>query len=203
MNLSQELIQSAILLVLGALVSGLLIPYIFRVIDERRAQKRREEDERKQREQMRFEAELERQSKIIESQVALLEQFSDKVWRFQLSAIEVMYYYQFPEEPTYDVVLTNYKQTVGGMLVEIRSLISKSIRLMPVETYQTLVDLYYKDLLELDKKLQQLAAHDDPKTKKLPEQWRILNKTTVYSLAERVDMAINMMAESMNLKVIS
>lgn len=201
MNISQDFIQSIILLLLTALITGFLIPYIFKIIDQDKIQKQKEEDARKQREQKSFEAQLARQTKIIDSQVAFLEKFSESIWKFQLSAIEVMYFHQFPAaEKHYQNVLEKYQQNSGSMLGEIRALISKSIRLVPQETYQQLLKLYYEEFLELDKNLELLAMSNNGKRSSSGKSWAELNRYAVYELAGKVDTEISQLAESMNLK---
>src|SRR5690348_5015161 len=83
---SQDFFEKYTLLLSTAGLTGLLVPYILKVIDNR-----------KQREQKQYEAELTRQSKIIDAQVQLMERLSDALWEYQLLAITVTYYQSYPD----------------------------------------------------------------------------------------------------------
>src|SRR5581483_5947493 len=76
--------QSVILLLMTAGLTGIGAPFILRKVDERRAQRQGELDAQRLRAQKVFEADLARQSKTIDAQVAMLEAFSKMVWDFQM-----------------------------------------------------------------------------------------------------------------------
>jgi hypothetical protein len=92
MTLTPEFFQNVILLVLTVAFTGLLAPYILKKVDERKSRELLRLDEVRHREQKLFEAELVRQSKIIDAQALLLDALSNLVWKFQLNIIDVSYY---------------------------------------------------------------------------------------------------------------
>jgi hypothetical protein len=185
---SQDFIENAVILLLTASLTGVLVPLLFRRIDERR-----------NREQKEFEAELSRQSKIIDAQVRLLEDLSGLLWQYQLLLIQVPYYRQFPERSLYPAALKAYEENSGKLLSKIRAEISKALRLTPHSIYQELKDLYYQQLLELDLEVTQLAASDEKQQDRTGE-WRKLNRYAVYELSEIVDNIVNRLASELNLK---
>lgn len=66
MNLSQDFIEKALLLLITAALTGFLIPYILKIIDERRA----------------------RQAKIIEAQSMFLDEISRLLWKWRYMFIK-------------------------------------------------------------------------------------------------------------------
>ena len=185
---SQSLIENLVLLSLTAILTGVLVPLLFRRIDER-----------KNREQKTFEAELSRQNKIIEAQVKLLEDLSSLLWEYQLLLIQVPYYHQFPERDLYSAALKKYEENSGRLLSKIRAEISKAIRLAPSPVYQELKKLYYQELLALDLKVSQLASSDQ-KQQHVTGDWHKLNEYAVFELSEIVDKIIDKLASELDLK---
>lgn len=184
----QEFFENVALLLLTATITGLLAPYLLKIIEDRRLRAR-----------AKFEDDLARQAKVIDAQVDLLEAFADAVWQFQLMAIEVTYYHGKLPDELYERALEKYQQEVGKLLVKIRSLISKSTRLVPHDAYLRLSRLYYAEFLPLDSRLQILA------TAKVEGQddnaaWHRLNQYAVFALAEKVDNEIRFLAQSLNLE---
>jgi hypothetical protein len=188
MAFSQDFIENAVILLMTASLTGVLVPLLFRLIDER-----------KNREQKIFEAELLRQGKIIDSQVKLLEDLSSLLWEYQLLLIEVPYYRQFPERDLFSTAMKTYEENSGKLLSKIRAKISKVLRLTPYPIYEELKDLYYKQLLSLDLKVSQLAA-SNVKNQDMTREWRELNQYVVYELSEIVDQIIDKLANELKLK---
>jgi len=86
---SQSFIQSFLVLLATALLTGLLVPFV-----------KANMDERKLRQQKLFEADLARQGKVIEAQVELLENMAQMLWDFKLLALEVSYYKTYGQDQT-------------------------------------------------------------------------------------------------------
>jgi hypothetical protein len=80
MSFSQDFLEKVFLLTLTAGVTGFLIPYVFKIIDERKGQKQKEIDDRRLREQKLYEAALLRQNKVIDAQVQLLDNLANLIW---------------------------------------------------------------------------------------------------------------------------
>jgi hypothetical protein len=168
------------------LISAALIPLVFRFIDDRKTARQRMEDEHRQQRQMVFEADLSRQSKVIEAQVQFLERLAELLWEYQLTAIAVSYYHQFNLEDQYQAAAKQYLAVAGTLLGKVRGEISKSLRLCSKQTYENLRGLYYDHLLKLDTDLTVLIADPDRQHIGGPS-WKILNKEAVYTLSQKVD----------------
>ncbi len=198
MNLSSSFVEGLITII----VTAILIPFIFRVIDDRKAEQQRKIDDLKQRKNKEFEAELSRQSKVIEAQVQFIEKLADLLWEYQLTAIDVSYYYlNLGLSEQYQQMSQNYLDTAGPLLGKIRAEISKSLRLASHDAYQALLDLYYKKLSNLDVNLTLLIG--DPEQKKeqqMPISWHSVNNYAVYELSKEVDDIINRLGSEFGLK---
>jgi hypothetical protein len=190
MTFNQAFIEKAVLLFLTAALTGILVPLLLRYIDARR-----------NREHKMFEAELSRQSKIIDSQVKFLEDLSSLLWEYQLLLIAVPYYRQFPERDLFPAALKAYEENAGRLLGKIRAEISKSLRLTPYPIYQEIKKLYYQQLLSIDLKVSQLAAWDaSNQQNKTAGEWQKLNRYAVSELSETVDDFIDKLASELQLK---
>jgi hypothetical protein len=181
MSLGSDFLGNVILLFVAALVTGFALPLILKQVEERKA-----------RAQKRFEADLARQSRVIDAQVQLLENLSQLLWGFQLLAIEVSYYYAAKQDGLYERALHKYDENAGDLLGKIRAEVSKSLRLTSVPTYEALKDLYYRGLLDLDMRLRQLIEGHD-------HDWSKFNHYAVYEFSDRVDNVLNNLAEELRL----
>jgi hypothetical protein len=186
---SQEFIENVGLLVLTASLTGVLVPLIFRRIDERKFQR-----------QKTFEAELARQNTIIDAQAKFIERLSDSLWEYQLLALVVTYYYLVDNQEIYNKVAEIYYESTAPALVKIRSEISKSLRLVPLQQYKELKRFYYEELLMIE---QEVTTHIEQERRgSSPPQssWSELNQKLAYSLSDRVDKIINDLAEQLDLR---
>ena len=141
--------QKLVLLLLAALISGFGIPYILKLIDNR-----------KLREQKRFEAELSRQSKLIDAQSTLLDQITRILWKWRYLVKSVVYYGARGDQKRYDAARVNYEDVVWGLLDEFRTEISRSRRLVSEAAFQNLNGLYRYVVHDLDQKVSNLASGD-------------------------------------------
>jgi hypothetical protein len=189
-NVSQDFLEKVGLLVLTALVTGFAAPFILKRIEERKA-----------RDQKRFDADLARQAKLIDAQVTLIENFARLIWEFQLSLINVTYYRGMNPD-MYDQARRSYDERSAMMLRSIRAEISKSIRLVPAAMYGDLKALYYDELLVLDSRLSEIQKgnYDTPATR---GAWQALNHYAVYELSEKVDALTDRLASTLGLKAAS
>jgi len=199
MNLSQGFLESVILLILTASVTGVLVPFILKRIDERKLKEQKEVDERRLRDQKEFDAALARQSKIIDSQVVLLENLAHLLWEYQLAAIEVSYYDPAGQRDLYVSAVRKYQEKAGALFSRIRAEISKALRLTTAESYEELKDLYYEQLLCLDVRLNDLIKKQKPGKPRVDE-WNGFNRFAVFTLSGIVDNALNNLAKELRLK---
>ena len=126
-----------------------------------------------------------------------LENFSDLLWSYQLSAIDVLYYGQYDLGNQYQQQAKVYQDTAGPLLGKIRAEISKSLRLASHDTYEGLKELYYHKLLDLDLKLTKLIKALDNNHQVTTTEWHSLLKYAVYELAQEVDEVVIPLPQSL------
>jgi hypothetical protein len=182
MVLSQAFIETILTLILPILLTGLLIPFVFKI-----------RDEQKLKEQKRFEADVERQSKIIEAQVQLLENLATLLWEFQMLAVAVPYFRQFDKD-IYTSAASKYNQNSPELIGRIRAEISKSLRLVPNKTFESLKHLYYDDILyRADLELTSLI-------KDKSDKWSEFHNYILRDFAVKIDTTIDSLAIELKLK---
>ena len=186
MNFTQSFIENTLMLLLTAGLTGVLVPLLFRSIDQRR-----------NREEKVLEADLARQSKIIDAQVKLLEDLSGLLWEYEILLVAVPYWRQFPERNMYPAALKAYEENKGKSLGRIRAEISKSLRLVPQDVFQELWGLY-QQLLPWDLELTQLAASEGHHDR--ADEWRKLHQYALNDLAKIIDATIDKLASELDLK---
>ncbi|MBW4422447.1 MAG: hypothetical protein KME13_25095 [Myxacorys californica WJT36-NPBG1] len=199
MSFSQDFLEKVLLLILTAGVTGFLIPYVLKIVDERKVQKQKEIDDRRLREQKLYEAALLRQNKIIDAQVQLLDNLANLIWEYQLLAIEVSYFDPIEQCPLYSAAVTEYDKRTGAIFAKIRAEISKALHLTSTDTYQELRRLYYEELIPLDVKLYGLMKKQRDADQKIPD-WKHFNENTVHNLGYVIDKTLNNLAEELRLK---
>ena len=179
---SESFIQSLLLLVATAALTGVLVPLIKGYMDDR-----------KFRQQKLFEAELARQGKVIEAQVQLLESLAQLLWDFQLLAIAVTYYKTLPDEKRYQLAFDEYDKQSWVFFSKIRTEISKARRLTSERTYQGLLKYYEDWLMKNDNALMSLvkrhASHED---------W-LNHHNLLFNGAEETDRVMTQLAEEFRL----
>jgi hypothetical protein len=199
MSFSQDFLEKGLLLILTAGVTGFLIPYVFKIVDERKAQKQKEIDDRRLREQKLYEAALLRQNKIIDAQVQLLDNLANLIWEYQLLAIEVSYFDPIEQCELYSAAVKEYDKRTGATFAKIRAEISKALHLTSTDTYQELRRLYYKELIPLDMELYRLMKKQRDADQKIPD-WKQFNENTVHDLGDVIDNTLNNLAKELRLK---
>jgi hypothetical protein len=196
MQFSQSFIENVLVLILTAGITGFLLPYLLKLIDERRARQQREIDDRRNREQKRFEASLARQSKIIEAQVQLLDSLSKQLWDFLLLALTVSYYKLHSDEERYEKALVTYETGTWLLFGSLRTEISRARRLVSPEMHTQLLELYEKHLIIMDSRLIELV-----KNKADSRKWREMHQWLFGDVARETDDVLNRLADELKLSV--
>jgi hypothetical protein len=186
--------QSLILLGTTAALSGFLIPFILNRVQIQN-----------QKRQKQFDADLARQTKVIEEQVALIESLSNTLWEFQLALVAPLYYGQWStsklqanETGAYEEAKKKYLSDASRLLGAIRVEIGKAVRLVPREQWVNLRDLYHNDLLKLDQRVTDLISTGLSDANR--QSWHEMNNYIVNGLAEIIDITIDEIAEKLELK---
>lgn len=194
MSFSQNFLEGVILLALTAGLSGFLVPYILKRIDERKLREQKLIDERKIREQKEFDADLARQNKVIDAQVQFLDTFVQLLWEFHLLALSVSYYKLNQEQEKYEVYFIEYDEKVWMYFGKIRAEIGKAIRLTSNDVYQAMLNFYVSWLIHSDVKLITLIKKDASR-----EEWKAHHEFIFQSLTNEIDKIIDLLAEDLKL----
>ncbi len=182
-NLSPDFSEQLILLILTAAITGFFVPLILKW-----------RDERKLRGQKAYEAQLARQGKIIESQVALLENLAKQLWEFQLLALTVSYYKSNEDDEKYRNALQEYDAKAWSYFGSIRIELSKAQRLTNADTYQMLHDFYRDWLIEMDANLMALVKNNAS-----VDEWRKYHSDFQTTIGEKTDAILNRLSEEFHL----
>jgi hypothetical protein len=143
--------QQVVLIVLTAALSTLLIPLIFRWIDWSREKREKDLETQRNLQQIRFEADLARQSKIIDAQDALLNNLSQQLWRFRYLAMAVSLYPPSDDFARSQEAAKSYDEDSWDVFNKVRVSISESRRLVSERAYADLLDFYRNVMVPFDK----------------------------------------------------
>ena len=176
MNISKTFVEGIATLVVTAILSGFLIPYILKKIDDQKT----------------------RQSKIIEAQAKFLDDISQLLWKWRYMCIKVAYYGSRDNEERYNTARKEYDEGVWDVLNQIRGEISRSRRLVSEKAYQELVALY-REIVELDNKLSALMVNERLNEKQRQELSE-LNQFIYEQVTMKIDDMLNFLASELRLK---
>lgn len=186
MSVDQAFLEKIVLLVLTALITGFGIPYVLKRVEER-----------KLREQKKFEADLVRQGKILDAQSKLLDDLSGLLWKWRYLAKKVVYYGAQENMECYDLAKKQYDESVWDILNEFRAEISRSRRLVSERAYERLDSLYEYVVHDIDVKISDIIradALDVKKSKEIAERFSV-------EVSKKLDDAIDDLASELDLKV--
>ncbi len=181
---TQPFLQSVILLFLTALVTGVGVPVVTGLIDDR-----------KLRQQKLFEADLARQSKVIDAQGKLLDDLTSRLWKIQKGILAVSYYKTEGEEELYKKKYAEYHENSWLWFGDVVVLISESRRLASVETYRKLKELYEQCLEPFDQRLTKLAKRSDA----TGAEWDRFHEHVRRDMSDKIEEALSLLAQEFRL----
>lgn len=149
MDFSQDLIEKIIILIITAVLTGLIVPYISKKMDEMKAKSQKS-----------FEADIARQDKIIEAQSRLIDDISRILWQWRYLSIKVAYYGSSDNNEKYDMIKKEYDESIWNILNQFRNEITKARMLASDDSYQKLLN-FYEYIVELDKKISSLFQDNE------------------------------------------
>lgn len=187
MFINSDFIQKLVLLIVTALLSGFGVPYVLKVIDDRKL--RRQKD---------FEAELVRQGKLIEAQVKLLDDLTKMLWEWRYLAKSITYYASHGERERFETSKKQYEDNVWASLNRFRTEISRSRRLMSEAAFNRLNDLYEYVVHDVDSAITRLNTQDVSANR---EQWNALAQRFSDEVSDRFDSDLDFLASELQLKV--
>ena len=187
MKLNQNFSEKLIFLIVTALLTGFLIPYVLKQIDEAES-----------REQIRFETEIARQTKIIEAQAKFLDEITESLWNWRYTSIRVTFHAGDPVEERYSAAVKTYETKIWEVLNNLRNQISKSRRLVSEKGYKSLVALY-DEITSLDSKLADFIRQDLSKEERVTALAKI-HEALRWEMTKKLDEIIDMLAKEVRLK---
>ena len=145
MKMSQDFWEKIVILLVTAAITGLLLPYILKRIDESKAI-----------EQKRSEADISRQAKLIDAQSKFLDDTTEVLWTWRYLSMKVAFNGSEEREEQYAKSVIEYEQGIWDVLSKIRNQTSKSRRLVSEDSYKDLVSLYRR-IVALDGRLDEIV----------------------------------------------
>jgi hypothetical protein len=175
---SPSFVEHALLLILTAVLTGLLVPFINAILADQ-----------KFREQRRFEAELARQAKIIDAQNELLGELEKIVYGFQLRALALAWYKtQDKNSAKYQESLKAYEDSSWVFFSDMHTRLGKARRLTSPKVYEEL-EKFYSALRELDSNLVKLVRKDTTE-----EEWKAFS-ALIQQSGGQTEHIMNLLAQ--------
>ena len=186
MQLTQTFWEQLLILLSTALLTGFLVPYVLKRIDEAKSI-----------EQKVREAGIARQAKLIDAQSNFLDETTEVLWAWRYLSMKVAYDGSTPVDDLYAASVLEYQKGIWGILSRLRNQTSKARRLVSESGYKRMVALY-DQIVELDGQIEGLVRAQMPLERRTeafsPIQERLRNEltekldSTLYSLAKEVQL---------------
>jgi hypothetical protein len=155
MLLSDQFLERALLLVLGAALTGILVPVVKASMDRTSFER-----------QKRLEAQLARQADIIRAQTQFLRDFSNLVWEFHKICQRVSYTRLSGEREAYDLAVADFRNSLWDVLQRARSEIGSARWFCSDTVHAALVHWYDEWFLTVERDLRRLIDTDPA-----PDEW--------------------------------
>jgi hypothetical protein len=181
----ESFLEKVLLLLLTAVVTGFGIPYVLKMIDDRKLKGQKQ-----------FEADLARQNKIIESQSKLLDDISQLLWKWRYLAKKVVYYGAQENKERYEIAKRQYDENIWDILNGFRTEISKSRRLVSERAYERLDALYNYIVGDIDIKITSLMSRESIDAK----ESGVIAERFSREVTQKLDDAIDDLASELRLK---
>lgn len=183
--LESEFYQKLVLLVATAVISGFLVPFILKQVEEKRSI-----------EQRRREARIARQKTLIDAQSELLESISLAIWKWRYAFMRVTYYGGQDSQEQCDTSWQSYCDNVWELLNNIRYQVSRSKWLVSDRQFEKLLDFYCL-IIKLDKRLFSIRSMSDPVTRAM--ELSDLNYQIYSEISASIDELISHLANELKL----
>lgn len=183
--------------VLLLLLTALLIPAIFRIVDADRGRREREHaaeltrqasaaDAQAKLRELEHAASLARQSKVLDAQWKLLDDLSAALWKWRYQGIQVTYYANLGDRQ-YGSARDRYEEQSWEILEAFQNVVSRSRRLVSERAYLRLRRLY-RLIRDVDRELSRLG-----------DKSYQLNEYFVGPLSDEIDQAIALVGQELHL----
>jgi hypothetical protein len=148
-------------------------------------------------EQKRLEADISRQSKVIDAQAKFLDDTTEVLWNWRYLSMKVGFNGSEEREEQYATSVTEYEAGIWDSLSALRNQASKSRRLVSEKGYEHLVALY-RDIVKLDGELDQILRQKLP-PKERAAALRPIHETLYAEMTQRLDDTLAVLAEEVQL----
>ncbi len=174
-------LEKALLLVLAAALTGIIVPIVKYRMDQNKFQQ-----------QKIFEAEVARQAEIMQARAQFLRDLANPIWQYQLLALQVSY--DTNSEEAFSKALRTYNESSWAHLKRIRALVGGARWFTSDNTYQLLLNFIDNWLIqEIDYKLMRLAS------KGMQAEWRKFNGWLYAESRHRTDALLVALAQDFGL----
>ena len=186
MQLTQDFWESALLLLAAALLTGFLVPYALKRIDEAKSV------ELKVRE-----AEIARQAKMIEAQSKFLDETTEVLWAWRYLSMKIAFDGHNSLEERYAASNLEYQKGIWDVLSKLRNQTSKARRVVSESGYKKMVSLY-DQIVELDGRIDSIVRA------KMPPESRVtafgpIQEQLRYEMTEKLDATLYGLAQEVRL----
>jgi len=187
MKPSKDFWEKVSLLIVTASLTGFLVPYVLKRIDESKAL-----------EQKRTEAELSRQAKLIDAQAKFLDETTEAVWAWRYLSMKVAFNGSEQRESQYAAAVKEYEAEIWNVLTRVRNQTSKSRRLISEQVYHQLVAMY-DQIAQFDGRLD-VIVRGDTTPKDRAEALAPLQRELRVELTNKIDELLDVLAREVQLK---
>jgi hypothetical protein len=191
--------QSALLLLLTALLTGLLVPVVKGVVDDRKLKQQKRFDDARLRAQTEFEASLSRQGKILEAQAQLLQDLADVLWAYLSLVIKVSYYGMLGKKEEHQRAFEEYDEQSWNLLVKLLALITQTRRLASVDVQKLSDSLYMQFNTSIDTRIMSLRAADSSRGSIDAWAWKRLQDQLFGPIRWEIDATLTHLARDLRL----
>ena len=186
MQLTQDFWEKALLLLAAALLTGFLVPYALKRIDEAKSV------ELKVRE-----AEIARQAKMIEAQSKFLDETTEVLWAWRYLSMKIAFDGHNSLEERYAASKLEYQKGIWDVLSKLRNQTSKARRVVSESGYKQMVALY-DQIVELDGRIDSIVRV------KMSPEYRVtafepIQKQLRYEMTEKLDATLYGLAQEVRL----
>jgi hypothetical protein len=197
--------ESIILLVITAGLTGLLIPLVKELIDRGRLAKQNRFEDERLKAQKRFEADLARQTKIIDAQADLVDNLAGTLWAFEKLILRVTYYGAAGDFEKFRSAFTKFDDEAWDLLAQVLAANSKARRLASPEAQNRLVKLYAYLVTDVAPQLEPLRGSRPTEGGRLSAELRDachrLNRAVYEEVAAEIDDVLTNFANEFRLSV--
>jgi hypothetical protein len=183
---SNNFLEKVLLLVTGAILTGMLVPFVKGCMDSAMFEK-----------QKTFEAHLARQSDVIKAQTQFLTEFSNHIWEYHKVSQRVSYTRLSGDKRAYQKAVRAYQDSVWESLHKIRGAIGGARWFCSDTAHQALTSWYEEWFVKLEQSLRQLIE-ENPND----QQWSEHHMTVHYEASERNYGLLQFLANDFGLRPI-